>query len=122
MSRRLSLLSAAALGIAAVYGFLPLKSGRTQPVDPTLPVQRVVGDPAGAAPTDRVDAERSGRARQLLPRMPSVVFRARVPGGIDHPVCFRSFWHTAHDATARSYRASSAARAGGDTRASSWFR
>jgi len=86
MSRRLSLLSAAALGIAAVYGFLPLKSGRTQPVDPTLPVQRVVGDPAGAAPTDRVDAERSGRARQLLPRMPSVVFRARVPGGIDHPV------------------------------------
>jgi hypothetical protein len=61
------------------------KSARAEPLDPTLPQRLSVGDPQGAAPMDRIDASRSGRARQPLPRRPRVLWRARV-GGIDHPL------------------------------------
>jgi hypothetical protein len=55
-------------------------------LDPTLPHAWVVGSPRGAAPMVRLDAERSGRAPEALPRAPRVLWRSRVPGGIAHPV------------------------------------
>jgi hypothetical protein len=76
---------AAPSSAVALFALAALATARAEPLDPTLPQRVAVGDPQGAAPMDRIDASRSGRARQRLPARPRVLWRARV-GGIDHPL------------------------------------
>lgn len=73
-----------ALAAAAV---LCLGTGaRAERIDPTFPVRRAVGAPAGAQPMFRVDAARTGRTREPLPTAPRVLWRARITGGLQLPV------------------------------------
>ncbi|MBE7481227.1 MAG: PQQ-like beta-propeller repeat protein [Polyangiaceae bacterium] len=73
----------ASLCSAALFWFA---SARAERIDPTFPVRRVVGAPAGAQPMARVDAARTGRARHSLPAAPRVLWRARVTSGLDLPL------------------------------------
>lgn len=82
---RSSLLAAVALA------FWP--SARAERIDPSLPVRRVVGPPAGAQPMFRVDSARTGRAKDPLPAEPRVLWRARVTGGLDLPLAVDARGH-----------------------------
>jgi hypothetical protein len=80
---------AAGIALAAMLvagGALFERPALAELVDPALAQRRVIGAPAGHAPMHRVDTTRSGRAKQTLPRRPRVLWRARLPGGIEHPV------------------------------------
>lgn len=59
---------------------------RAQPLDPTLPQERVLGQPAAPAAMARLDPGRSGLCRSPLPAAPHVLWRTRAQGGIGHPV------------------------------------
>lgn len=59
---------------------------RAQPLDPTLPHQRVLGVPPAPAAMMRLDPRRTGRTRDPLPMAPRVLWRARAQGGIGHAV------------------------------------
>lgn len=85
MRRLLRAASWSAALLAALGVGHTLSAARAEALDPTLPQRVAVGEPQGAAPMDRIDAQRSGRARQPLPRRPRVLWRARV-AGIDHPL------------------------------------
>jgi outer membrane protein assembly factor BamB len=52
-------------------------------VDPSMPRTVVVGWPRGAAPGDREDGQRSGRAHTRLPFPPVEAWRRHVSGGIE---------------------------------------
>lgn len=54
-------------------------------LSPGVPATVVVGDPRGAAPRDRVDAHRLGRAHTLLPEAPKELWRRELAGGIVLP-------------------------------------
>jgi len=73
-----------ALAAAGLVCFAVFAGVRAEPLDPTLPLHFSVGNPAGPAPMEGIDAARSGRAQAPLPRQPRVLWRARVPGTIDH--------------------------------------
>ena len=73
---------ATALSCAAALGV----ARGSEKLDPTVPQRWVVGAPKGAAPMNRLDPERTGRAGDALPRAPRVAWRARIQGGIAHPV------------------------------------
>ncbi len=71
----------AACGLVAAAAW-----ARAQPLDPTLPQQRVLGLPAAPAAMTRLDPGRTGLCRDPLPTAPRVLWRARAQGGIGHAV------------------------------------
>lgn len=76
-----------ALGALAAGALIAVAAWATaQPLDPTLPHERVVGPSAAPAAMIRLDPERSGRTTSPLPRAPHVLWRARAQGGIEHAV------------------------------------
>src|SRR5262245_60898482 len=70
-----------ALSITLPLGSLALADA----IDPSMPRTVVVGAPRGAAPSERLDPRRTGRARTRLPSSPVEVWRRHVSGGIDLP-------------------------------------
>ncbi len=50
-------------------------------LDPSIPHVVVVGAPKGAAPSERVDANRTGRSKTKLPSRPKETFRKTLPSG-----------------------------------------
>jgi hypothetical protein len=52
-------------------------------IDPSLPRAVVVGAPRGAAPSERLDAARTGRTRTRLPQPPIELWRRHITGGIE---------------------------------------
>jgi len=70
---------------ALALGFWLRASSRAQAdsVDPLLPKRVVAGAPHGAAPAERVDGRRTGRATSRLPFPPTEVWQRRVSGGLD---------------------------------------
>jgi hypothetical protein len=77
-------LAAAALGLSltAAPGDAP---ARADTLDPTMPRTVVVGPPRGAAPSDRLDPHRTGRARTRLPSPPVELWRRHVSGNVEQP-------------------------------------
>lgn len=75
--------------LAAAFG----SQARAERIDPTLPIERAVGAPAGAQPMHRVDGARTGRSKTPLPTAPRVLWRARVTGGLDLPVAVDARQH-----------------------------
>jgi hypothetical protein len=74
--------AALAAAFVSVAGAWP---ARADVVDPSLPRTVVVGAPRGAAPSDRFDPRRTGRARTLLPAAPVEIWRRHVNGNVDVP-------------------------------------
>lgn len=72
--------------LAAALALAALPNAHAERIDPTLPVRRVIGAPAGAQPMYRVDSARTGRAKDPLPNEPRVLWRARITGGLDLPL------------------------------------
>jgi outer membrane protein assembly factor BamB len=67
---------------AASASALPLVSmALADALDPNVPHIVVVGAPKGAAPAERVDAERSGRSKTKLPARPKEVWKKTLPSG-----------------------------------------
>jgi outer membrane protein assembly factor BamB len=69
-----------ALGAALPTGSIAL----ADVIDPSLPRAVVVGAPRGAAPSERIDTARTGRARTRLPHPPIELWRRHICGGIEH--------------------------------------
>jgi hypothetical protein len=78
VTRRLTGLFAAALAL------LPAPA-RADALDPTMPRVLVVGPPRGDAPSERLDAQRTGRTRTRLPFPLVEVWRRHLTGGIEQP-------------------------------------
>jgi len=79
-----------AIGIAAVASIgtciAVLRDADAQKIDPRRPAVFVVGSPVGAAPMQRVDARRSGLAKQGLPNGTlNVPFRKTTGLSVDQP-------------------------------------
>ncbi|APR85062.1 Hypothetical protein A7982_10411 [Minicystis rosea] len=72
-------IAAAVLGLSLTAVF----PAHADTVDPTLPRTVVVGAPSGAAPSERIDPRRSGRARTRLPAAPVEVWRRHVAGTVE---------------------------------------
>ena len=72
---------AATLGLA-IAAALP---ARADTLDPSMPRTLVAGAPLGAAPSERLDARRTGRARTRLPDLPVEIWRRHVSGRLDVP-------------------------------------
>src|SRR5689334_19439959 len=51
-------------------------------IDPSIPRALAVGAPRGAAPSDRLDAARTGRAKTRLPRAPIELWPRHINGGL----------------------------------------
>lgn len=73
--------SLAALGLAITAAW----PARADNVDPTMPRTVVAGAPRGAAPSERLDPRRTGRARTRLPASMVEVWRRHVSGTIEVP-------------------------------------
>jgi outer membrane protein assembly factor BamB len=71
---------AAALAVAAA---LPSAAARGNTIDLSMPRTVIVGAPRGAAPSDRFDGARTGRAHTRLPAVPVELWRRHVSGNID---------------------------------------
>ena len=71
--------------VAVVLAGIGVSVATARPIDPTLPHRIVAGPPGGPAPMDRIDPGRTGRTTTKLPKKPRVAWRARVPGGVEHP-------------------------------------
>lgn len=50
-------------------------------LDPSVPHTVVVGSPRGAAPAERVDAQRTGRSKTKLPSQPREIWKKTLPSG-----------------------------------------
>jgi len=59
---------------------------RAQPIDPTLPQQRIVGRPSAPGSMLRLSPGRTGLSPSPLPVAPRVLWRTRAQGGIGHSV------------------------------------
>ncbi len=82
--RATALLGAALVSIGTCA--LVLRDADAQKVDPRRPAVFVVGAPAGAAPMHRVDARRSGAAKQALPNGTLNVAARKTTGlSVDQP-------------------------------------
>jgi hypothetical protein len=75
----------ALFGTAAIGVVMFFATGETAAthVDPTLPVTIVVGPAPGFSPMGRVDGARRGRARDLLPDHPQLLWRHASLGALD---------------------------------------
>lgn len=71
----------AALALAAASS--PAPSARADAVDPSMPCTLLVGAPRGAAPSERLDAQRSGRSRTLFPAAPLHRWEHHLTSGIE---------------------------------------
>ena len=79
-------LRARVLSVAVGLGATALASWAVADgLSPGVPATVVVGDPRGAAPRDRVDAHRRGRAHTLLPEAPKELWRRELAGGVVLP-------------------------------------
>jgi hypothetical protein len=77
---------AAVLVAAAAAATLPAAApARGDVLDLSMPRTVVVGAPRGAAPSERFDPRRTGRARSRLPTTPVELWRRHVSGNIDLP-------------------------------------
>lgn len=75
------------LGALSVAGLIAAAAwAGAQPLDPTLPHERVLGLPDAPAAMMRLDPGRTGLSRDALPLAPRVLWRARAQGGIGHAV------------------------------------
>ena len=82
MMPRTSKLARAAVAAAAVA--LPFaRPARGDVLDLSMPRTVVVGAPRGAAPSERFDPRRTGRARTRLPANPVELWRRHVSGNVD---------------------------------------
>ena len=61
----------------------PAAAARADVIDPSLPRTLVVGAPRGAAPSERIDAQRTGRSRTLFPSAPLHRWEHHITGGIE---------------------------------------
>lgn len=69
------------IGAAAACA-LPLVSlALADALDPSMPHTVVVGTPKGAAPAERVDAQRTGRSKTKLPASPKETWKKTLPSG-----------------------------------------
>jgi outer membrane protein assembly factor BamB len=75
--------AAAVIAIAAALG-APRGAG-ADVIDPLLPRAVTLGAPRGAAPSERLDGRRTGRARGRLPQAPVEMWRRHVTAGIEQP-------------------------------------
>ncbi len=87
MSSAWKLCRAAALGVTtALASGLPAASpARGDTLDLSMPRTVIVGAPRGAAPSERLDPARTGRAVTRLPTTPVELWRRHVSGNIDVP-------------------------------------
>jgi len=53
-------------------------------IDPASPRTLVVGAPRGAAPSERIDGQRTGQTKTALPTPPVELWRRHLSGGIEH--------------------------------------
>jgi hypothetical protein len=74
---------AAAVLLAGVFSSAP--SAHADVIDPSMPRTLVVGAPRGAAPSERLDAQRSGRSRTLFPSAPLHRWEHHITGGLELP-------------------------------------
>lgn len=83
--KRRTLLPVPALIAAGLSAGIP--PGWADTIDPSMPSTAVVGAPLGHAPSERIDAERTGRAPASihLPDHPNELFRKHVSGGLEVP-------------------------------------
>jgi outer membrane protein assembly factor BamB len=76
-------------GLPVLAAVLPLGSAargaRADVLDPSMPRTVVVGEPRGAAPGERLDPRRTGRARTRLPASPVELWRRHMSGNVDVP-------------------------------------
>lgn len=72
-----------ALALAATSAAaLPIVSiALADALDPSVPHTVTVGAPKGAAPSERVDAQRTGRSKTKLPSKPKEVWKKTLPSG-----------------------------------------
>lgn len=82
-ARLASRLALALLG--ALAAIAPRGTARADVLDPTMPRVLVVGPPQGHAPSERLDASRSGRTRTRLPFPLVEVWRRHLTGGVEQP-------------------------------------
>jgi hypothetical protein len=78
-----SIRRAAALAVAALSLVPGARPARADAIDPALPRTLVVGPPRGAAPCERLDAQRSGRARTRFPSAPLHRWDHHISGGLE---------------------------------------
>lgn len=71
--------------LGALASLAPGSAARADAIDPTMPRVLVVGPPQGDAPSERLDAARTGRARTRLPFPLVEVWRRHLNGGIEQP-------------------------------------
>jgi outer membrane protein assembly factor BamB len=68
--------------LAAVAGWQP-SAARAESLDPVVWRRLRIGAPAGFAPSDRIDARRTGRSRSRLPFPPVELWRRQLGGQLD---------------------------------------
>ena len=69
--------------VVLAASLLPASPASADVIDPSMPRTLVVGAPRGAAPSERLDAQRSGRSRTLLPAAPLHRWEHHITGGIE---------------------------------------
>src|SRR4051794_30146057 len=52
-------------------------------IDPSMPAVVIAGSPKGFAPSERLDARRTGRSAVRLPAHPVEVWKRQVSGGLE---------------------------------------
>lgn len=83
--RALGAAATMASGIAIVSGLGATPDADADAIDPLLPRVVMRGAPRGAAPSERLDGQRTGRARGRLPSAPVELWRRHVTSGIELP-------------------------------------
>jgi hypothetical protein len=71
--------------LAAAIALAEAAPARADVIDPSMPRTLVVGAPRGAAPSERLDAQRTGRSRTLFPAAPLHRWEHHITGGIELP-------------------------------------
>ncbi len=71
--------------LAAAIALALASPARADVIDPSMPRTLVVGAPRGAAPSERLDAQRTGRSRTLFPAAPLHRWEHHITGGIEQP-------------------------------------
>jgi hypothetical protein len=80
---RLAALSLLATGVALAVAALPSRPARAELLDPVVMRRLRVGASRALAPSDRIDARRTGRVATRLPTAPAEVWKRQLGAGID---------------------------------------
>ena len=83
--KTLSRLGATSVALAALVLQPGAESARAEGIDTTMPYTVVVGAPRGYAPSERVDARRTGQSKSRLPSPPVDKWRRHLGGTIEVP-------------------------------------